>query len=44
MIISKGSIQMAPKKVAGILDWPIPIKVKQVQAFLGFINFYWRFI
>ncbi|KAL7280515.1 hypothetical protein ACG7TL_005447 [Trametes sanguinea] len=44
MIISKGKISMDPKKVAGVTDWPRPTKVKQVQAFLGFANFYRRFI
>ena len=27
-----------------ILDWPTPRKVKDVQSFLGFANFYRRFI
>jgi hypothetical protein len=31
-------------KVQGILEWPTPTKVKDVQAFLGFANFYRRFI
>ena len=44
MIISKNSIQMDPAKVEGVLGWPAPTKVKQVQAFLGFANFYRRFI
>lgn len=44
MIISKGSVQMDPSKVDGVLSWPVPQKVKDVQAFLGFANFYRRFI
>ena len=44
MVISHNSVQMDPKKVAGVLEWPVPSKVKHVQAFLGFANFYRRFI
>jgi hypothetical protein len=40
MIISKGVVKMDPKKIAGVLDWPIPTKVKHMQAFLEFANFY----
>ena len=35
---------MDPIKVASIMDWPTPTKVKEVQSFLGFCNFYRRFI
>ena len=44
MIISKGHVAMDPKKVSGVMDWPAPKKVKEVQAFLGLANFYRRFI
>lgn len=44
MIISHGHIEMDPKKLTGVTEWPRPQKVKQVQAFLGFANFYRRFI
>jgi len=44
IVISDGQVQMDPAKVKGITDWPIPKTVKQVQAFLGFCNFYRRFI
>ena len=37
-------IEIDPIKVASIMDWPTPIKVKEVQSFLGFCNFYCRFI
>jgi len=44
IIISENKIQMDKEKLSGVLEWPVPAKVKQVQAFLGFANFYHRFI
>ena len=44
VIISYNSIEMDPVKVAGVAEWPAPNNKKEVQSFLGFINFYWRFI
>jgi len=44
MIIRPGQIAMDPKKLAGISDWPVPNNVKGVRSFLGFGNFYRRFI
>ena len=35
---------MDPVKVQGVTDWPQPVKVKNIQSFIGFMNFYWRFI
>ena len=35
---------MNPKKVDGILKWPVPTKVKEVQLFLGLANFFRHFI
>src|SRR5260221_1064733 len=35
---------MDPVKVQGVTDWPQPVKVKDVQSFIGFVNFYQRFI
>lgn len=35
---------MDPTKIAGIQDWSIPSRKRDVQAFLGFTNFYRRFI
>src|SRR6266481_1978748 len=43
-ILSPKGLQMDPAKVSAILDWPKPQKVQDVQAFLGFTNFYRRFI
>jgi RNase H-like domain found in reverse transcriptase len=35
---------MDPIKVAGVTDWPESRNLKETQSFLGFINFYRRFI
>jgi hypothetical protein len=35
---------MDAAKLAGIKQWPAPQKVKDIQSFLGFTNFYQRFI
>jgi len=37
-------MEMDPSKVEGIMNWPIPTKVKEVQSFLGLANFYHQFI
>ena len=44
MIISTSGVKMDPKKVQCIVDWEDPKDLKDVQAFLGFANFYRRFI
>src|SRR5258706_14925250 len=44
LIILKDHIAMDPVKVQGVTDWPQPVKVKDVQSFIGFMNFYQRFI
>ena len=43
-IMSSEGLTMADDKICAILDWPKPWKVKDVQSFLGFANFYQRFI
>lgn len=44
LIITTKGVQMDMEKVSAVLDWAIPKTVKDVQAFLGFANFYRRFI
>src|SRR5882724_9204815 len=44
IILSEGHIEMAPVKVAGVQDWPVPRNVTEVQSFVGFINFYQNFV
>ncbi len=43
VIISEDSVRMDPVKIAGIAEWPTPTK-KELQSFLGFTNFYRKFI
>ncbi|PNH26348.1 hypothetical protein BJF96_g10337 [Verticillium dahliae] len=42
--ITPGEIRMEKSKVAAIREWPTPKNVKDVRAFLGFVNFYRRFL
>jgi len=44
VIISQNSVKMDPVKVAGVTEWLTPSNRKEVQSFLGFTNFYHRFI
>lgn len=44
VVISEDSVKMDPVKVAGVMEWPVPSNQKEVQSFLGFTNFYCRFI
>jgi hypothetical protein len=44
MIIGNGQICMDPTKVQAISEWPNPKNKKELQQFLGFMNFYRRFI
>ena len=38
--LSPSGLTMSPDKVQTIQDWPKPRKVKDIQSFLGFTNFY----
>jgi len=42
--ISPEGISMSIAKVESVRNWPVPRNVKDIQAFLGFANFYRRFI
>jgi hypothetical protein len=43
-IITTEGVETDPEKVAIVRGWKIPTSVKGVQSFLGFCNFYRRFI
>jgi len=40
VVIRPEGIKMEEEKVKGVLDWPRPKYVKDVQKFLGLANYY----
>ena len=43
-VVSGTGISMAKDKIESITSWPVPAKVRDIQSFLGFVNFYRKFI
>ena len=44
VVVGKGQIQMEQEKIKAVKEWKTPTKVKNMESFLGFANFYQRFI
>src|SRR5260370_39118839 len=44
MVIGGGKAKMEEEKINAVKNWKTPTTVKQVESFLGFANFYRRFI
>jgi len=44
VVIGLEGIKMEKEKVKGVLEWPTPRCIKDVQKFLGLANYYCRFI
>ncbi|QRW24722.1 Retrotransposable element Tf2 protein [Rhizoctonia solani] len=44
IVISPAGFSMDQKKIEAVTSWPTPKTVKQVQAFLGFVNYLRQFI
>jgi len=44
LVISENKVAIDPIKVTGVHEWPIPENWTDVQAFVGFVNFYRHFI
>ncbi len=44
LIVSTNGIRMDPEKVKTVLNWPAPKCLRDLQRFIGFANFYRRFI
>ena len=40
VIIGKDGVKMKKEKVQGVIEWPVPKSVKDVQKFLGLANYY----
>ena len=44
LVLSEGHVEMDPIKIASGQDWLTPKNVTEVQSFVGFVNFYHKFI
>ena len=44
LVITRGGVRMQEEKVTTVRNWEAPPCVKDLQSFLGFANFYRRFI
>ena len=44
VIIGEDGVKMEKEKVQGVVEWPVPKSVKDVQKFLGLANYYRWFV
>ena len=44
VIIRENRVRMEKEKVQGVIEWPVPKSVKDVQKFLGLANYYRQFV
>jgi len=44
VVIGPKEVEMQKEKVEGVLSWPAPRNIKEVQKSLGLANYYRRFI
>jgi len=44
VIVGRGQVQIETNKVKAVKEWKTPTKIKEVESFLGFANFYRQFI
>jgi len=44
VIVGKGQVKIEQEKIKAIKEWKMLMKVKDIESFLGFTNFYQRFI
>src|SRR6266567_4280358 len=44
VVISEEGVEMDPAKVEAVEEWPTPKDKRELQQFLGFANYYRRFI
>jgi len=43
-VISNNKLMTDPEKIEAIMNWKVPVNVKQLQSFLGITNYYRKFI
>lgn len=43
-VVSRQGIQVDPAKTKAPVNWPIPKNVQQLRMFIGFVNYYRRFV
>ena len=43
-VVSKDGIQVDPRKIEAVIDWPRPTAVIEVRSFLGLASYYKRFV
>ena len=44
VIVGKRQVKMEQKKIKAVKEWKMPTKIKDIESFLGFANFYRYFI
>ena len=44
VIVGKGQVKMEQEKIKAAKEWKTPTRVKDMESFLGFANFYQHFI
>ena len=44
LVLLEGWVEMDPIKIAGVKDWLTLKNITEVQSFVGFVSFYYRFI
>ena len=44
VVVGQGQVQIENNKVKAVKEWKTPTKIKKVESFLGFTNFYRQFI
>jgi len=40
VVVGKEQIKMEQEKIKAVKEWKTPTKIKDVESFLGFANFY----
>ena len=40
VVVGKGQVKMEQEKIKAVKEWKTPMKIKNIESFLGFVNFY----